>query len=117
MDSFDFLEDFDVGDEVVDSRDNDLARARAKQSMRHKESEHKVKMKEMLQDKNLKRYVAGTVFLLLTFEIVMVFFIIWFQGLELLSIDADILKIFFPTIMIQVSAMGIIITRSLFPRK
>ena len=118
MDEFDFLKDFGVEGEVDDGRrDSDLAREHARQSMRHKESEHKERMKEILQDRKLKQYVAARVFFLLTFEIAMVFLIIWFQGLHFLSIDADTLKIFFPVVMTQVSVMGIIITKSLFPKK
>ena len=68
------------------------------------------------QERALRRVIGFWVFVIISFQILALFGLVLFEGLDYIDIDENVAKIFIPSAIAEVFGMGFLVVKYLFSR-
>ncbi len=66
------------------------------------------------QERKLRKVIGYWLFILITFQIVAIFSIVFLDGFEIINVDATVVKIIIPGALAEVFGMGYLVVKYLF---
>jgi hypothetical protein len=72
---------------------------------------------QQVQERNLRKIYAGWVFGLITFQIIMIFFLVFFDSISWIVIKETTAKILLPSALGEIFGMGFLVVKYLFGKQ